>query len=121
MFFDPEFGGNTPGEGNLAVTEFVLDGDSLVKASIRFNDEDVLWVDARSRPKGDTFDDNEIDLPSVVVHELGHFLGLGHVQMEREPGSVMVPTIAAGVVRRELGPGDVQRIQSIYGKCGTGG
>jgi hypothetical protein len=51
-----------------------------------------------------------IDLYSVVLHELGHSLGLGHSDVG---GAVMAPTI--GTVYSGLSSDDIAGIQSIYG------
>lgn len=52
-----------------------------------------------------------VDLESLVVHELGHVLGLGHVATI---GSVMVPSLANGVDRREPGATDIQSLKCEY-------
>jgi hypothetical protein len=50
----------------------------------------------------------DIDLLSVVLHELGHALGLGHSDV---PGAVMYPYYR---ISTELTPEDVSAIQSLY-------
>lgn len=53
-----------------------------------------------------------IDLPSVVLHEAGHFLGLAHSSL---PSAIMSPTLDAGdASRRHLDPDDIQGICSVY-------
>jgi hypothetical protein len=53
-----------------------------------------------------------IDLPSVVLHEAGHFLGLAHSSLF---SAVMSPTLGQGdASRRNLDPDDVQGICSAY-------
>lgn len=53
----------------------------------------------------------QIDLVAVACHELGHALGLDH----SAPGSgdLMEPTYQPG--RRTPQPGDIRRIQALYG------
>lgn len=43
---------------------------------------------------------NKYDLPSVALHEFGHFLGLGHTDSSVEECSVMLPSISTGDVKR---------------------
>lgn len=53
-----------------------------------------------------------IDLPSVVLHEAGHFLGLAH---SGTGSAVMSPTLEAGdASRRHLDSDDIQGICSVY-------
>ena len=53
----------------------------------------------------------KFDLLSTLVHELGHWLRLGHVQ---EADHVMGSFQSQGVLRRELGVGDIQGATWIY-------
>ncbi|KAI3763578.1 hypothetical protein L2E82_13522 [Cichorium intybus] len=53
-----------------------------------------------------------MDLESVVVHEIGHLLGLGHSSVEE---AIMFPTISSGVRKVELDRDDVEGIQVLYG------
>jgi len=54
------------------------------------------------------------DLYTVVLHELGHALGLDHTTV---PGSVMEAGYKGG--RRVLGADDIAGIQALYGGTGT--
>lgn len=53
-----------------------------------------------------------VDLESVVVHEIGHLLGLGHSSDEE---AVMFPSIPSGARKVQLAGDDVDGIQSLYG------
>lgn len=54
----------------------------------------------------------EYDLSSVILHELGHFLGLGHSGYNDI--SVMVPYLDIGVEKRELFEYDLDVISDLY-------
>ncbi|WCJ20891.1 Metalloendoproteinase 3-MMP [Euphorbia peplus] len=56
-------------------------------------------------------DDTQMDLQSVVLHELGHVLGLGH---SRDPEAIMYSGIAPGTIKRELTQDDIDGIQALY-------
>jgi hypothetical protein len=69
-------------------------------------DNSEFWVD-------DPFEDGigpEIDLPTVLLHEFGHALGLGH---SSDPLAVMAPFYAGA--RRSLSADDIAGIQFLYG------
>jgi len=55
---------------------------------------------------------DETDLPSVVLHEIGHLLGLAHTS---DPSAVMYPSIGPGMEKRALQEDDIQGIQALYG------
>lgn len=54
---------------------------------------------------------NELDLESIMVHELGHVLGLAHVLNSK---SVMQPSLLDGVERRKLGMTDEASLKCEY-------
>ncbi|MCL7042051.1 hypothetical protein MKW94_030698 [Papaver nudicaule] len=54
---------------------------------------------------------DEVDLESIVTHEIGHILGLQHTSDGR---AVMFPTIGRGATRRELGSDDILGIRALY-------
>ncbi|MQM14101.1 hypothetical protein Taro_047030 [Colocasia esculenta] len=55
---------------------------------------------------------NAMDLESVMVHEIGHILGLGHSDVR---GAIMYPSIAARTRKVALTNDDVWGIQNLYG------
>lgn len=75
----------------------------IIHADILVN-LDFLFSDDGSR--------NKYDLSSILLHELGHFLGLGHY-FGRE-NSVMDPYIHLGEVKRSLFSTDLQAIRDNY-------
>ncbi|CAD5121069.1 DgyrCDS9607 [Dimorphilus gyrociliatus] len=67
-------------------------------------DDDRIWVG--NDEKGG------LNLKSVLLHEIGHTLGLGH---SNDPGSIMSAWYTGLEV---LGETDIKAIQSLYGKPG---
>ncbi len=95
------------------------DYSTVVKADLRFNNEYYVI--------GDSFEvktDGKrevVDMQSLALHELGHLLGLGHVEEDVDSLSIMNPTlfIGEGLTTRKLARSDLERIQLIYGCAGT--
>ncbi|KAL5569723.1 hypothetical protein UlMin_026298 [Ulmus minor] len=56
---------------------------------------------------------NQFDLESVAVHEIGHVLGLGHEPSI--PDAIMYPGIGSGMTKRNLHADDIQGIRALYG------
>ena len=53
----------------------------------------------------------QFDLDSVIVHELGHGLGLSH---SNSSAAVMYPSISAGAARRVLNQDDIDGVSFLY-------
>jgi hypothetical protein len=53
----------------------------------------------------------ELDVQSASLHELGHWLGLGH---DSDPGAVMYASLTTGTTKRQLHANDVAGISFIY-------
>jgi hypothetical protein len=103
----------------LAVTQYFgyRSGDYLIltHADIIFNFSGTFTFNTTNpTPAG------EFDLPSVAIHELGHFLGLGHNTSDST--SVMKSTVASGPssFKRTLAASDTTNIKTRYGLAGGG-
>jgi Matrixin len=111
----------------LGATSLLLDSTTgaLVEADIFFNTR-FSWSVA---PQGEA---GRVDLESVVLHELGHFIGLGHSaigETERTPtggrrvlgsGAVMFPIAltAGSTADRVLQDDDEAAVQDLYAADG---
>jgi hypothetical protein len=88
--------------------------DAIESADIRFNTEYYNI--------GDSYyiltdgDREVVDMLSLALHELGHLLGLQHIEEEVDVNSVMNPRlfIGEGLAQRSLSEGDIRRLQMVY-------
>lgn len=58
-----------------------------------------------------------VDMFTISLHEIGHFLGMGHQSEDVDPDSIMLPTIDVsgdGVAVRSLSAIDIANIQTMY-------
>jgi len=105
----------------LGATSFLLDASTgeILEADVFFNTR-FDWSVAPSGESG------RVDLESVMLHEIGHLLGLGHSSLgETEmipggrrvvaPGAVMLPiAVSAGsIADRQLQPDDLAGISDL--------
>lgn len=88
-----------------ARTTIYWDGSQIREADIRVNTRDFRYTVAR------TPDIQSVDLESLLVHELGHALGLQHNDAQ---GSVMAVNLGNGVDRRLPQPVDVESMKCEY-------
>ncbi|HHY53873.1 MAG TPA: matrixin family metalloprotease [Chloroflexi bacterium] len=93
----------------LATATVWFSNGIILDADIAVNDA-YAW-DATGQP-----DRTEIDLESVVLHEFGHWLSLGH---DPDGRAVMYYAITTGVLKRALFDNDRRGIEFIY-PCAAG-
>lgn len=91
------------------------DYNLISKADIRFNHQHYIIGDSLIQLSEENR--NVVDMQSLALHELGHYLGLAHVQAEVDSLSIMNPSlfIGEGLTSRKLSKGDIERIQMVYG------
>ena len=86
-------------------TEAIFGAGGSIAGDAHF-DTGFTWVDEAT----DAAADNDFDLLTVMIHEFGHSLGLGH---SLSAGSIMEAVYAGG--RRTLHADDIAGIQALYG------
>lgn len=80
--------------------------DEIREADIRLNDKDFNFYIDVPRNSG-----RDIHIESLLIHELGHVLGLKH---NASNGSVMATTLSSSTVREILSPSDIDNIRCEY-------
>lgn len=91
------------------VTTLRYNVDHATEADIRINAKDFSYYDEESAAP------DAIHLPSLLVHEFGHFLGLTHSQAVR---SVMYPFLPSKTVREDLYSLELEALSCEYGGGG---
>ena len=94
----------------IAITGYTYDVNSnrIINADIIFNEE--FYNFAYTDPVFVT----QIDFESSLLHELGHFLGLKHINKDDDPNSIMNPSLSKGQIKRTLSEQDKATIRSLY-------
>jgi len=88
-----------------ARTTIYWQGAEIFEADMRINAYNFRYY------YGDDSSFSDVDLDSLVLHELGHALGLAHNQAS---GSVMNVTLDQGQDRRKLGTIDMSSLKCEY-------
>lgn len=105
-FADTIFGGSF-GSNTLAVTQYYYRGSTMMEADTLVNTAQP-W-DSYRGPLRSSF-----DIQRVVLHELGHNLGLGHTSVA---GAIMYPYVSDSYT---LTADDIAGVQALYaGASGT--
>ena len=88
-----------------ARTTIYWTGNEIFEADIRINAHDFTFG------YGENMNSTEVDLNSLITHELGHILGLAH---NATHGSVMNFSLDQGQDRRVLGAVDMTNLKCEY-------
>jgi hypothetical protein len=99
----------------IGVTLIAIDEDCrIVSGDVLFNAAGFRFS---NRDDGDPIDFGSIDFETIAVHELGHFLGLGHTSIE---GAAMFPAYP-GRAQRALEADDQAGVCTLYPRpCACG-
>ncbi len=94
------------------------DESTIDTSDIRYNTQLYLIGDSLKLTSDGTRE--VVDMESLALHELGHLLGLAHIEESVDGHSIMNPSlyIGEGLATRKLSGGDIKRVQSIYGCLG---
>ncbi len=119
VYFDTQWAAHTQKpETTLATTvwENALRTPAISKGDIILNAETYIFQDSTLPPLDANRPELVADTVSVMVHELGHLLGLDHVARSVDPDSVMHAQTVIGVNehRRIPSPDDIELMLSIY-------
>lgn len=93
----------------LASTSLKRVGNRIIKGDIMFNVTNPKYEFSASLPLND-----KVDIESVVLHELGHLLGLNHVDTAEDHYSVMHKSIGKNQTKRVLSEKDIENILKKY-------
>ena len=89
--------------GAVAHTVIYLAGTTIVEADVHLNAKDFTFV------VGDV--PGSVDLRSVLTHELGHVMGIGH---SADPRATMAAGMPPGIAGRSLEDDDLAAICALY-------
>jgi hypothetical protein len=101
---------NFIGAGVLAVTSYLGENRG---SYVRLTHSDIIMNYRDYSFTNDTSNNLNYDLPSVMLHELGHMIGLKHTESAIIP-SVMQPTLGASDVKRNVTAYDISYVTSNY-------
>jgi len=88
-----------------ARTTIYWNGNQINEADIKVNTKNFQYSADTSSRSG------KVDLESLMIHEMGHVLGLGHDDHSK---SVMATTLSSGTLRRSISTEDTENLSCEY-------
>lgn len=88
------------------ITTLRFKNEKATEADIKINAKNFVFYESTPTEYG------QIHLSSLLVHELGHFLGLSHTDV---PERVMFPYLSPNFMREKLFPEDLAELACEYG------
>ncbi len=124
QYFDKDFTLNTLKDTEVLATAVwensAQDLQTITAADIRYNTETYTFGDALNKREVKNSDPSKIfvDLESVSLHEIGHILGLSHVDAYEDPFSIMAASseVGPGKARRALSTQDILKARTIFNR-----
>lgn len=95
----------------VGLTAYFPSGNSFAGATIQFDAAEKWQTDTKNTGQQGS---DYVNFYSTALHEIGHALGLGHVDDE---GEIMNPYTTSQIT---LGLGDIEGAQTLYGARGAG-
>ena len=92
------------GRETIGVTLSLYRGNELVDGDILYNGIDHDWTTRMTRA-------GQVDAQSIITHEVGHQLGLGHTNVN---GATMYPSYGGGEGPRTLSQDDIEGVCTLY-------
>ncbi len=96
--------------GSIATTTtywMMADSNKIIENDLEFNDLTHDWGTDRSL--------NRMDVQTIAVHELGHFLGFADMYGSADKVKIMNGYGTEGIIKRKLTKDDISGIKGIYG------
>ena len=92
------------GRETIGVTLSLFRGAQLIDGDIIYNGIDHDWTTRQNRS-------GQVDAQSIITHEIGHQLGLGHTNIN---GATMYPSYGGGEGPRTLSQDDIEGVCTLY-------
>jgi hypothetical protein len=118
VIFTNDVFGDSFGDSTLAVTYYRTQGNTLTEADVLFNKAqtfDSYRGDLQFLPNGHAL----VDISRVLLHELGHALGLDHPDDAGQHVAAVMNSVVSDTA--ELTSDDITGIQHLYGAPVGGG
>lgn len=112
VFFSPTMFGQSFGEGVLAVTMYSYSGNTMREADVVFN-QNQQFDSYRGNLQFDSHGNVIADIRRVLLHELGHALGLNHPDSAGQHVDAIMNSVISNTYL--LTADDIAGVQHLYG------